>query len=186
MANYPQGHYGPPPQQAQKQGGGALKTVLIVLATLFGVGALGVVGCVLCVGGTVAGAGAAAEKGAQIREKEEQQRIAVVKTAEAKTVALSTLLDDYKDNEVRADELYKGAFVTTTGKVGDVKKDIMDNMFVTVGTGKRFEIPEVQCTLTPDNKSKAANLSKGDSVTVKGKVSGLMMNVQLEDCMIVE
>lgn len=184
MGNYGHqgpGQYGPPPQvivQAPKQGG-ALKTVFIVLATLFGVGALGVAGCVLCVGGTVAGAGAAAQKG-------EEQRLALAKSAESQTVALSTLLSDYKDNEVRADEIYKDTFITTTGKVGDVKKSFADSMYITVGTGKAFEIPSVQCSLTDDNKSKAASLSKGDTVTVKGKVSGLMMNVQIEDCMIVE
>jgi hypothetical protein len=100
------------------------------------------------------------------------------------TVDAKTLLKDYKDNEVRADGLYKGKIVQTTGKIGDIKKDIMDSVYVTVGTGASIEIPIVQCFVDAAGAAKASSLKKGATITVKGEVQGLMMNVQMHDCSI--
>ena len=63
-----------------------------------------------------------------------------------------------------------------------MKKDILDEPYVTVGTGAAFEIPQVQCSLRSDQSNKAATLQKGQRVTVRGRVHGLMLNVQLHDC----
>lgn len=106
--------------------------------------------------------------------------------AAVEEVPIGKLLSEYKENEVRADSEFKGKIVRVTGKVTAIKKDITDNMFVTLGTGREFEIPEVQCTLKDSNASAASNLSKGQTVTVQGEVSGLMMNVLLDDCDIVQ
>lgn len=100
----------------------------------------------------------------------------------ATTVDLKTLLKDYKDNEVRADGLYKDKRVQLTGKVGDIKKDMLNKIYVTLGTGAQFEMPVVQCFFDDEHTAKASALSKGQSLTVKGRVSGLMMNVLVKDC----
>lgn len=99
-------------------------------------------------------------------------------------VQLETLLSEYKDNEVRADAAYKGKVVRLSGKVGDIKKDILDKPYVTIGSGARFEIPQVQCMLTASSAGAAMQLSKGADVTVTGKINGLMMNVLVRDCTI--
>lgn len=100
------------------------------------------------------------------------------------TVALNTLLGEYKDNEIRADAKFKDKFIKVSGKVDDVKKDILDNMYVTLGTGAQFEIPQIQCFLEDSELSKAASLSKGAMVTVQGRVDGLLMNVLVRECTI--
>jgi hypothetical protein len=100
----------------------------------------------------------------------------------AETVDLESLLSSYKDNEIAADASFKGKQIRVTGIVGDVKKDILDNPYVIVGTGKDFEIPTVQCSLSTKGVDRAATLHKGDSVTMRGTVSGLMFNVQLKNC----
>src|SRR5580692_5412432 len=87
--------------------------------------------------------------------------------------SIKDLLSEYKANEVRADEEYKGATVQLTGQVNRIAKDITGRMYVTMGTGKRFEIPEVQCMLTAENQSAASSLSKGQTITVHGEVKGL-------------
>jgi hypothetical protein len=102
--------------------------------------------------------------------------------AETTKVQVGTLLSEYRTNEVRADSAYKGQWITTTGIVGEVKKDIMDSVYVTVGTGAEFEIPEIQCFVADDQIHNAARLSKGNKVTVTGRVDGLMMNVLVKDC----
>jgi len=105
-------------------------------------------------------------------------------TEVAQQIDIATLLSDYKGNEVRADQSYKGKLVETTGIVGDVKKSIGDSMYVTIGTGRPFEIPTLQCSLASDQSGRAAALNKGDRVSIRGHVSGLMFNVQVQDCKI--
>ena len=100
--------------------------------------------------------------------------------------ALGNLLDEYKDNEVRADAKYKDQTIEVTGLVGDVKKDILGSIYVTVGRGALFEFPVVQCFAARGQEAAAANLSKGNRVTVRGRVSGLVMNVLVKDCTIVQ
>ncbi len=100
----------------------------------------------------------------------------------AQQVDIKTLLKEYGDNEVRADNAFKGKLVQVTGLVGDVKKDITGGIYVTVGTGGMLEIPVVQCSIAEGEAPAASALSKGQQVTVRGRVSGLMMNVQVSDC----
>jgi hypothetical protein len=102
----------------------------------------------------------------------------------APEVDIKTLLAEYKTNEVRADATYKDKYIIITGKVGEVKKDIMGKIYVTIGTGQMYEFPVVQCFIretVPDIR-RAAQLSKGDKVTAVGQVSGLMMNVLMKEC----
>jgi len=121
--------------------------------------------------------GAAAQRRAETATPEPAEQ--------ARAIPLKTLLSEYKDNEVRADQQFKDQLISTTGKVGDIKKDIMNHIYVIVGTGAMFEIPTVQCFPSDGQEGKAAALSKGDTVTVEGRVSGLMMNVLVKDCQIV-
>jgi hypothetical protein len=66
--------------------------------------------------------------------------------------------------------------------VGDVKKDFLDAMYVTLGTGGALEVPKVQCFFNDSEAKKAATLSKGARVTVRGRVEGLMLNVLVRRC----
>lgn len=108
------------------------------------------------------------------------------KATEAKwteaTVELRALLGEYKDNEIRADARYKSKPIQVTGIVGDVKKDILNQPFLTLGTGEEFEIPVVQCALTAAAADRAARLHKGDTVTVRGTGNGLLFNVHVKNC----
>jgi hypothetical protein len=74
-------------------------------------------------------------------------------------MVVSSILSEYRDNELRADSKYKGRLVEVTGYVGDVKKDLLDEPYVTLGTGAGLEIPKVQCFLTSEHSKKAARLS---------------------------
>jgi hypothetical protein len=102
----------------------------------------------------------------------------------ATAVDLSTLLSEYKGNEVRADGLFKGHLIQTTGTVGDIKNDILNHPYVTVGHGQEFEVPVLQCSLADDQAQAATTLRKGQRITVRGNVTGLMMNVLADDCRI--
>lgn len=101
-------------------------------------------------------------------------------------VSLATLLEQYKDNEVRADEFYKNKFIQITGKVGTIKKDIINNIYVTLGTGRDFEMPMAQCFFDDKLAYQVSQLSKDDTITVQGRVNGLMMNVLIKECTLVQ
>jgi hypothetical protein len=180
---YPQQGYGPP-QPPPKKGMSVLTMVLAGFGVIF---VLGAGSCLVCVG---VGANAASKVADQEKQAGQTRRPSAApdqpaqpqQRAQATPVNINTLLAEYKGNEVKGDNDFKGKTIQVTGKVGQIKKDIMGHMYVTVGTGKQFEIPEVQCTLNENNAGAAMNLSKGQTVTVQGEVSGLMMNVLINDC----
>lgn len=101
----------------------------------------------------------------------------------AENVDLAKLLADYKANEVRADGQYKNKLVEFRGTVGDVKKDIVGNPYVILTPHGGMIFPSAQCTFSDGGQ--AAKLNKGDSIKVRGKIGGLMMNVQVRDCVVV-
>ena len=187
----PQGH-GPPPAYAQqgyapppKQGASAGVKLLAAFGVL---GLLGMGTCATC---AVIGAGGAARAVSDAstnagRVSDARPASAPVAAAApeppAERVDIKTLLSEYKDNEVRADGAFKGKRIRVEGKVDDVKNDILNQPYVTVGSGQMFEIPSVQCMLESSQAGAAAQLSKGAKVAVEGTVIGLMMNVLIEDC----
>ncbi|GEL72986.1 OB-fold protein [Myxococcus virescens] len=162
----------PPPR-----GMSALKVTFLVLGGVFS----------LCFFGTcMAGAIGAANKGTNRSGASSEGTSAATNRPPPKDVELRSLLSEYSDNEVRADSNFKDHVIQTAGIVDDVKKDIMNSVYITVGTGRQFEIPQVQCYVADDHVNKAANLSKGSRVKVRGRVQGLMMNVLVRDCEIVD
>ncbi|APR76222.1 BclA protein [Minicystis rosea] len=166
----PQYPYGSPPP-GSPMGGGApppkkgMSTAAIILIVLGVVSALGLGGCLLCVG---------VIKGKADDAKEQE----ALDKRRARNVAISELLNTYRTNEVRADQQFKGKWVTVQhGQVDEVRSS-----YIMIGTGKTLEIPQVQCLLKPDQMSRASSLSKGRHVIVRGKVQGMLLNVLLQDC----
>ncbi len=97
-------------------------------------------------------------------------------------VPAAEIINAYKGNEVAADSQYKNKVVEITGVVGDIKKDLLDDIYVTLGTGEQFEIPIVQCFLAEGMEAKAGSLKQGSQLTVTGRVDGLLMNVLVKEC----
>jgi hypothetical protein len=167
MGGGPQFPYGPPPGPGgapppPKKGMSAAAIVLIIFVALLVVGGGGCMAC-WCYG---------SNKLSEANEQDDLDR------RRARNVSISELLTTYRTNEVRADNQYKGKWITVQG--GQV--DEVRSSYILVGTGKYLEIPEVQCLLKSDQTSKAASLSKGRRVTVRGKVTGMLVNVMLNEC----
>lgn len=158
------------------RGTSALKVTLFVVGGFFS----------LCFLGTCLGAVGAAKKGSSSSATASASAAPAAARPEPKQVPIRTLLAEYADNEVRADADFKDQIIQTTGIVDDVKKDITNSVYVTLGTGRQFEIPQIQCFVTDEQVKKAASLSKGTKVGVRGRVQGLMMNVLVQDCEFVD
>lgn len=116
------------------------------------------------------------KKAAEAEHKRAAKEIA------ANTIDAPSLVEIYKQNEVKADNNFKGKTFYVSGIVDDIKKDIMDNIYVTLEGDD--VLSSVQCYF--DNADEAANLSKGQQVVFKGKCNGLMMNVLMKDCELVK
>jgi tRNA(Ile2) C34 agmatinyltransferase TiaS len=107
---------------------------------------------------------------------------AVKQEAPAIVISAPVLAKAYDDNEVSADNTYKGKKVKISGTIEDIGKDIVDAPYITLSSGEEFSAVTVQCMI--DDHASVAALKKGQRVTVIGKVSGKMMNVLVEDCTI--
>lgn len=182
MQQGPQG-YGPPqgyPQQQQppqKQGMSTLVKVLLVLMVL---GLCGVAGCIVCIG-----AGAKAVNDAVVTAQASAKQADEAAKAAAVRVEIGTLVQEYKNNEVRADEAYKGKYVVTAGRVREISKDFTDSMIVLIEplNAKPFDFPIVACYPPESEKADAAKLNKGSLVAVKGRVDGkIVMNIVVREC----
>lgn len=121
----------------------------------------------------------AAERRAAEQQAQEERDIA---DRGKEIVFLDYLISDYKANELAADAKYKGRTIRVSGVVSHVANDILNQPYVTIGRGEGLELREVQCFLNKSSVERAATLQKGQQVTVRGVVKGLMMNVLLERC----
>ena len=103
-----------------------------------------------------------------------------VKEAPALEVSSSQLYADYEANGVAADQKYKGKVLKVTGTVNNIDKDIMDQIYITLNGNN--VIGDVQCFFSDDYVNEAAQLQKGQKITVIGKCEGKLMNVMIKGC----
>jgi len=89
------------------------------------------------------------------------------------------LYDEYESNQVAADQKYKGKVIVVTGSIKDIGKDLMDQPYIKIG---RSAVLGVDCTFVKKDSSPIANLQKGQTVSVKGRVEGKIINVKITEC----
>jgi len=92
-------------------------------------------------------------------------------------VTADQLLADYLNNELAADQKYKGKLLLVGGEVDRIANDITGKPYVTL-KGKDL-VRRVQCTFPETMIEKLTKLNKGDTVRFRGKCKGLMGNVLL-------
>lgn len=100
------------------------------------------------------------------------------------TVSAADLAKAYEDNEVNADKSYKDKNAVITGIVSDIGVS-MGMTYVVLDSGVDFSITNIQCFFKEQAEiDKVANLNKGDTVTIQGKIDGKSMNVGVNDCVL--
>lgn len=100
----------------------------------------------------------------------------------AQTVSAAQLKSMYAGNEVKADKMFKGNTFYVTGTITEISKDIMDDIFVTLDGDDSLR--GVRCYF--DNEDIAADFTKGQRVTFKGRGDGyVMLDVIMKDCTLV-
>jgi hypothetical protein len=86
-----------------------------------------------------------------------------------KNVTAKEIAKAYSDNEVAADNAWKGKTVNLTGTVYDIGKDFTDDAYVII-EGNTEELCNIHCMFT--DKTVVATLKKGQTVTVNGVIDG--------------
>lgn len=100
-------------------------------------------------------------------------------------VDYKVLYQEYMDNPIAADAKYKGKILQVTGEVGSIDREISQETYIT------FDIDflqDIRLTFKKSEEAKVAQLSKGQTVTVKGKCNGTLLSttVALGDCELVD
>lgn len=96
-------------------------------------------------------------------------------------VSASQLFRDYQDNEVSADQKYKGKRLAVTGTVQSIDKDMFDNIVVRLRTPNEFM--GAMASLDEKHETLAASLRKGEKVAWICKGGGLVVGSPvLRDC----
>ncbi len=113
------------------------------------------------------------------------QKQSAVPEQAIKVTALK-IVADYKDNEVSADIAYKGKLIDVTGTVDTIGKDIIDTPYIALSDGNPYSFERVQCMFTKEQETELSTVSKGQSITLQGRVSGKLGNVIVRECRIVK
>lgn len=100
-----------------------------------------------------------------------------------KTVSSIELVDAYESNEVSADMKYKNKVFYVEGYIDDIGKDLFNDIYVSL-EGSEEIFRSVSCTI--NDVKVVASLKKGQWLAIRGRCDGLMLDVQMEDCEIVE
>jgi len=100
-------------------------------------------------------------------------------------ISSKDLAAEYDKNEIAADNKYGGKNVRVTGEVQDMGKDFMDEVYITLEGKDLFQSVQVYFD-DSEAEGKAAELSKGDTVTIEGECDGMIINVQIVDAVFVD
>ena len=101
------------------------------------------------------------------------------------TVSAVDLIREYSNNEVKANQMYKGKIARITGIVDGIDSDMSDDAVVRLSDGSEFSITNVHCYIKSSDKEKAAALTKGQNVTIIGKLNGEVIGSPcVKDCTI--
>lgn len=95
------------------------------------------------------------------------------------------LYEDYEANEVRADAKYKGKRLAVGGYIDSIDKDFLDNIVVVIRAGGL--LGGVRSTLLDSEKSKAADMNKGERIFLICDGGGRVMHSPiLRKCLVVD
>lgn len=91
-------------------------------------------------------------------------------SSECIEITSTELISDYNDNQVKCDRAYDGKMLKVTGEVTSVGTDILDNVYVCLGSDTEFTFVGIQCyAKNKETEDLIAELKEGDIITVYGK-----------------
>lgn len=117
-------------------------------------------------------------EGGTVENPEEQEK--EQKEIEYIPVTATELSDALSNNAMKAQNDYKDKYLEITGKLGNIDSD---GKYINIDSDKDFDLTGIQCYIKSDEqKETIMNMSKGDSITVKGycKDMGEVLGYQID------
>lgn len=102
--------------------------------------------------------------GAKVQQEEQQKRVQEQKPIE---VSAAQLLSEYKDNEARANDQYKGKVVQVNGIIHRITEGAVE-----LKGNDPIVTHRVSCHFDDADRSAISSLSSGNQVTIKGICDG--------------
>lgn len=145
------------PQCRKKLKGGKLKWVILIIL----VGAI--IGAVAGESDSKSGGSTTTATSSTASEQKKEEAAPIEYTS----VSVNDMMDALNNNAMGASDKYKGKYLEITGKLTNIDAS---GKYIDLMADGDFEIIGVQCYIkNDDQKSKISSMSKGDTVTLKGK-----------------
>ena len=96
------------------------------------------------------------------------------------TLTATNMYQEFLNNESRANQKWLGKVIEVTGKISSVTDA---GNYISLNLGAAGD-GGVNCSILKKDLSANDKFNKGDSINVKGKCTGFLMDVNLVDCII--
>jgi hypothetical protein len=96
-------------------------------------------------------------------------------------MSASDLFNDFQRDEAIANKKYLSKVIEVTGTVSEVENVNGSQIILLSSAG---DMGGVSCQLANDRQNKKIEVKKSTKITVKGKCSGYLMDVNLVDCVL--
>jgi hypothetical protein len=100
------------------------------------------------------------------------------------TIGADSLYGQYLSDEKGCDTKYLGKVVQVNGKLSEIQHSGQSEIWI-LSTGANNG-GGVNCQLFPGEKVPEPHPKPGDIVTVKGRCTGFLMDVNLSDCIVIK
>lgn len=115
------------------------------------------------------------------QNKQETQKTAVEKI----TITSAELAKAYSDNEVSADDKYKGKLLEVSGKITGIDNGISDNEMVVRLTDGASDFNSVTCYMKSSEREKVLAFKKGQTTILIGTGSSATLSSPVvKDCLV--
>jgi len=107
-----------------------------------------------------------------------------IKKPSDNSISSYALLNDFSDNQIRANNKYQNKKISIRGKIYKITKSPTDYTIIEINATK-FSTTSIQCALLHSEDKKALQLSKGDEIIITGKCSGKLnehSDIYMLDC----
>jgi len=94
------------------------------------------------------------------------------------------LFKDFDGNEAQANKKYMDRVIEVTGNIAEIGEDQKGAKVITLKNKDDFS--GVLCTLQEDESNKLANYKISQPIKIRGVCTGMLMDVVLNKCVIVE
>jgi len=96
----------------------------------------------------------------------------------------TNFFDTYEADEKQSDSLYIDRIIQVTGPVAEILQEEGQKYTLILRDGMSFS--GINCSMDEQFRSEVTNLKPGDAVTIRGVCAGMLMDVVLTRCVIVD